>query len=73
MGDRAAELSLCHPVAWRRRAHKHSDAPGGRNVVGYGLVRGPVAPRLEGLVPAFGAASLLFGVWYALSMLAPIG
>ena len=36
-------------------------------VVGYGLVRGPIAPRLERAVPAFGAASLLFGVWYALS------
>ena len=42
-------------------------------LVGYGLVRGPVAPRLERVVPAFGAASLLFGVWYALSALAPIG
>ena len=41
--------------------------------VGYGLVRGPVAPRLERVVPAFGAASLLFGVWYALSALAPMG
>jgi len=39
-------------------------------VVGYGLVRRPVAPRLERLVPAFGTASLLFGVWYALSALA---
>ena len=36
-------------------------------VVGYGLVRGPVAPRLERVVPAFGAASLIFGVWYALN------
>lgn len=41
--------------------------------VGYGLVRGPVAPRLERVVPAFGAAGLLFGVWYALSALGPIG
>ncbi|MBA2305504.1 MAG: hypothetical protein H0W08_23120 [Acidobacteria bacterium] len=41
--------------------------------LGYGLVRGPVAPRLERLVPAFGGASLLFGVWYALSALAPAG
>ena len=38
--------------------------------VGYGLVRGPVAIRLERFVPALGAASLLFGVWYALSALA---
>jgi hypothetical protein len=38
--------------------------------VGYALVRGPVAPRVERLVPAFGAASLLFGVWYALSAFA---
>ena len=36
-------------------------------MVGYGLVRGPVAPRLERVVPAFGAASLIFGVWYALN------
>jgi high-affinity nickel permease len=43
------------------------------SVVGYGLVRGPVAPRLERVVPAFGALSLLFGLWYALSALAPIG
>ena len=35
--------------------------------VGYGLVRGPIAPRLERVVPAFGAASLIFGVWYALN------
>ncbi|HUE90031.1 MAG TPA: hypothetical protein VMO26_28455 [Vicinamibacterales bacterium] len=41
--------------------------------VGYGLVRGPVAPRLERVVPAFGTASLLFGVWYAFTALAPIG
>ena len=34
--------------------------------VGYGLVRGPVAPRLESLVPALGTASLVFGIWYAL-------
>ncbi len=39
--------------------------------VGYGLVRGPVAPRLERVVPVFGAASLIFGVWYALTALAP--
>jgi hypothetical protein len=43
------------------------------SAVGYGLVRGPVAPRLERFVPAFGALSLLFGLWYALSALAPIG
>jgi high-affinity nickel permease len=42
-------------------------------IVGYGLVRGPVAPRLERVVPAFGAASLLFGLWYALSALGPNG
>lgn len=42
-------------------------------VVGYGLVRGPVAPRLERVVPAIGTASLLFGVWYALQALAPGG
>lgn len=42
-------------------------------VVGYGLVRGPVAPRLERVVPAFGALSLLFGLWYALSALGPVG
>jgi ABC-type nickel/cobalt efflux system permease component RcnA len=41
--------------------------------VGYGLVRGPVAPRLERVVPAFGAASLIFGVWYAISALAAVG
>lgn len=39
--------------------------------VGYGLVRGPVAPRLERVVPVFGAASLIFGVWYAFTALAP--
>ena len=37
--------------------------------VGYALVRGSVAPRLERAVPAFGAASLVFGVWYALNAL----
>jgi len=37
--------------------------------VGYGLVRGPIAPRLERLVPPLGAASFLFGVWYALQAL----
>jgi ABC-type nickel/cobalt efflux system permease component RcnA len=41
--------------------------------VGYGLVRGPIAPRLERAVPAFGAASLVFGVWYALSAVASFG
>ncbi len=34
--------------------------------VGYGLVRGPIAPRLERIVPPLGAASFVFGVWYAL-------
>jgi ABC-type nickel/cobalt efflux system permease component RcnA len=38
--------------------------------VGYGLVRGPIAIRLERFVPALGAASLIFGVWYALAALA---
>jgi ABC-type nickel/cobalt efflux system permease component RcnA len=33
-------------------------------VVGYGLVRGIVAPKMERLVPAFAALSLVFGVWY---------
>ena len=42
-------------------------------LVGYGLVRGPVAPQLERVVPAFGAASLLFGAWYAFSALGPVG
>jgi hypothetical protein len=32
--------------------------------VGYGLVRGIVAPRMERLVPAFAALSLAFGIWY---------
>ncbi len=34
---------------------------------GYALVRGPVARRLVRLVPLLGVASLLFGVWYAIS------
>jgi ABC-type nickel/cobalt efflux system permease component RcnA len=42
-------------------------------VVGYGLVRGPVAPRLERVVPALGTASLVFGVWYALNALSFTG
>jgi ABC-type nickel/cobalt efflux system permease component RcnA len=33
--------------------------------VGYALVRGAVAPRLERLVPFFGGVSLVFGLWYA--------
>lgn len=37
--------------------------------VGYALVRGSMASRLERAVPAFGAASLVFGVWYALNAL----
>ena len=41
--------------------------------VGYGLVRGPVASRLERVVPAFGTAGLIFGVWYALSAFTSIG
>jgi cytochrome c biogenesis protein CcdA len=32
---------------------------------GYALARGPVARRLERVVPVLGAASLVFGVWYA--------
>ena len=36
-------------------------------VVGYGLVRGIVAPRIERLVPAFAALSLAFGIWYTLA------
>ena len=36
-------------------------------IVGYGLVRGIVAPRMERLVPAFAVLSLMFGVWYTLS------
>lgn len=32
---------------------------------GYLLARGAPAHRLEGLIPAMGTASLLFGVWYA--------
>jgi ABC-type nickel/cobalt efflux system permease component RcnA len=36
---------------------------------GYALARGPVRRRLTSLVPAFGAASLLFGVWYSLGAL----
>lgn len=43
------------------------------SVVGYGLVRGPVAPRLERVVPAFGALGLIFGVWYALNALGTMG
>jgi ABC-type nickel/cobalt efflux system permease component RcnA len=34
---------------------------------GHVLVRGAARRRLEGLVPVLGAASLLFGVWYALA------
>ena len=41
--------------------------------VGYGLVRGPIAVRLERVVPMFGAASLVFGVWYAMGALRPLG
>jgi cytochrome c biogenesis protein CcdA len=32
---------------------------------GYALARGWLARRMEGLVPAMGCASLLFGLWYA--------
>ena len=38
-------------------------------VVGYGLVRGPIAPRLERIIPPLGAASFAFGVWYAIQAL----
>jgi hypothetical protein len=38
-------------------------------LVGYGLVRGVVAPRLERAVPVFAAISLAFGIWYAVSAL----
>jgi ABC-type nickel/cobalt efflux system permease component RcnA len=38
-------------------------------IVGYALVRGIVAPKLERLVPAFATLSLLFGVWYTVSAL----
>jgi ABC-type nickel/cobalt efflux system permease component RcnA len=36
-------------------------------VFGQALTRGPLARPLAGLVPALGALSLLFGVWYALT------
>jgi ABC-type nickel/cobalt efflux system permease component RcnA len=36
---------------------------------GIALARGTLAGRLQGIVPALGAASLLFGVWYALGAL----
>ncbi len=42
-------------------------------VVGYGLVRGPIAPRLERVVPALGGASLVFGIWYAFNALSFAG
>jgi hypothetical protein len=34
-------------------------------IVGYGLVRPTISPRLERIVPIFATASLLFGIWYA--------
>jgi hypothetical protein len=37
--------------------------------LGYVLGRAPVRRRLERLVPALAAASLAFGVWYALAAL----
>jgi hypothetical protein len=40
-------------------------------IVGYGLVRGPIVPRLERIVPPLGAASFAFGVWYAIQALPP--
>jgi cytochrome c biogenesis protein CcdA len=36
---------------------------------GYALARGPMRHRLTSLVPVFGAASLIFGVWYSLGSL----
>ncbi|MBA3497333.1 MAG: hypothetical protein H0T86_09525 [Gemmatimonadales bacterium] len=38
---------------------------------GYALARGALARRLEPLVPVFGSASLLFGVWYVVAALLP--
>jgi len=38
-------------------------------VVGYGLVRSIVAPRLEKIVPPLAALSLLFGLWYTFNAL----
>jgi ABC-type nickel/cobalt efflux system permease component RcnA len=35
--------------------------------VGYALVRGVVAPRLERAIPAFATLSLVFGIWYTLN------
>jgi hypothetical protein len=35
----------------------------------YALARGAVRRRLTELVPLFGAASLLFGVWYSIASL----
>jgi hypothetical protein len=37
--------------------------------VAYALASGAVRQRLTGLVPLFGAASLLFGVWYSVGAL----
>ena len=36
---------------------------------GYALARGELARRLDGLIPAMGTASVLFGVWYAAAAL----
>jgi hypothetical protein len=36
---------------------------------GYALARGPIRHRLATLVPVFGAASLIVGVWYSLGAL----
>lgn len=36
---------------------------------GYALARGAVRRRLSNLIPLFGTASLLFGVWYSLGAL----
>jgi hypothetical protein len=36
---------------------------------GHALARGAVKRRMTELVPLFGAASLLFGVWYSLGAL----
>lgn len=36
---------------------------------GYALARGPVRQRLTRLIPVFGVASFIFGVWYSLGAL----
>ena len=39
------------------------------NAFGHALKRGPLLVRVRAAVPAFGAASVLFGAWYALGAL----